>query len=481
MKLIRIIGSGLLVATFATGTVWAQDDPAAPDDVAVPDVAAPDEETAAEEALSIDELISLIDAGTSADTETHRVRMQEFRANLADQQRLLEQARAERVRQEQIGDDLNTEFDANELLIIDVTAQLNERLGSLRELFGVLQQFAGDARSAFEVSPTNIEFPDREEWLTDFADRMGGTSVLPTVGEIERLWFELAREASELGKVKLLPNQRIVTVDGEEINEDVVRVGAFNLVADGRYLRHVTDTNSVRELQRQPAEARFVSSTSDVLAAQPGDGFVRFGIDVTRGQLLSLLIQYPDQMEQIRQGGTPGYVIIALGILGVLLSIERLITLTITGRKVNAQLKSDTPKKNNPLGRVLLVYEENKHVDTETLELKLGEAILREQPPLQRGILFIKIISVVAPLLGLFGTVVGMIQTFQAIMLFGAGDATRMAGGISQALQTTRFGLIVAIPMVLLHTIVNGRSRRILQILQERSAGIVASQAERTR
>jgi biopolymer transport protein ExbB len=185
-------------------------------------------------------------------------------------------------------------------------------------------------------------------------------------------------------------------------------------------------------------------------------------------------------MEQIRQGGTPGYVIIALGILGVLLSIERLITLGIAGRKVSSQLKSDTPKKNNPLGRVLLVYQENKNVDTETLELKLGEAILKEQPPLQRGILFIKIISVVAPLLGLLGTVVGMINTFQAIMLFGAGDATRMAGGISQALQTTKLGLIVAIPMVLLHTIVNGRSRRIMQVLQEQSAGIVASQAEKT-
>jgi len=185
-------------------------------------------------------------------------------------------------------------------------------------------------------------------------------------------------------------------------------------------------------------------------------------------------------MEQVQQAGPVGYTIIALGILGVLLSIERLITLGFTGSKVSRQLKSDTPKKNNPLGRVLLVYQENKNVDTETLELKLGEAILKEQPSLQRGILFIKIISVVAPLLGLLGTVVGMINTFQAIMLFGAGDATRMAGGISTALQTTKLGLIVAIPMVLLHVIVNGRSRRIVQILQEQSSGIVAGQAERT-
>lgn len=470
MKFMRNFSRGLALVCFAVGTAWAQDDP-----TQIP------EETLAEPASSIPQLIQQMRDGTTADTAEFRERMAAFQRAQADQARLLQEAEAEKARQEGISQQLDTEFDENELLIIDVTAQLNERLGSLRELFGVLQQVAGDAQAAFEQSATNIEFPDREQWLSEFAEKMDSASQLPSVEEIETLWYELAREASELGKVKLLPNHRIVTAGGETINEDIVRVGAFNIIADGRYLNHDTGTNSVVELPRQPSQARFINSTSALLNAGPGDGLVSFGIDVTRGQLLSLLIQNPDQMEQIRQGGTPGYVIIALGILGVLLSIERLITLGIAGRKVSSQLKSDTPKKNNPLGRVLLVYQENKNVDTETLELKLGEAILKEQPSLQRGILFIKIISVVAPLLGLLGTVVGMINTFQAIMLFGAGDATRMAGGISQALQTTKLGLIVAIPMVLLHTIVNGRSRRIMQVLQEQSAGIVASQAEKSR
>jgi len=474
MNHFKILGGGLLAACFAVSPVSAQDDTDAG-----AGAGAGAEDTLIEAALSIDEIVLLIAEGRSADTQAHLRRLEEFRANLAAQTQLLEQARADKAEQERISDELDTEFDANELLIIDVTEQYNERLGSLRELFGVLQQYAGDARSSFQQSVTNVEFPGREEWLSDFADRMGETGQLPTIGEIEQLWYELAREAAELGKVKLLRDHRIITADGEEISQDVVRVGGFNLIADGRYLEHVLDTNSVRELQRQP-EPRFLDSTSALVNASPGGDLVRFGIDVTRGQVLSLLIRNPDQIEQIRQGGTPGYIIIALGILGVLLSVERLITLGISGRKVSAQLKSDTPRKNNPLGRVLLVYEENKTVDTETLELKLGEAILKEQPSLQRGILFIKIISVVAPLLGLLGTVVGMINTFQAIMLYGAGDATRMAGGISQALQTTKLGLIVAIPMVLLHTIVSGRSRRIIQVLQEQSSGIVASQAEKT-
>jgi biopolymer transport protein ExbB len=472
MKLFRIIGLGLAFTCFSVAAVLAQDE-TQPVEEAEPDVLA-------EPASSVDQLVRQMEEGTSADTVAFRQRVAEFQREQSEQTRLLAEATAEKERQEAISEQLDTEFDANELLIIDVTQQLDERLGSLRELFGVLQQVAGDAQQSFRQSITNVEYPDRDDWLSEFAAKMDSASQLPSVTEIETLWFELAREAAELGKVKLLPNNRILTASGEEVTEDIVRVGAFNVIADGRYLEHVTDTNSIRELPRQPSQARFINSTSNLINAAPGSDMVSFGIDVTRGQLLSLLIQNPDQIEQIRQGGTPGYVIIALGILGVLLSIERLITLGIAGRKVSSQLKSDTPKKNNPLGRVLLVYQENKHVDTETLELKLGEAILKEQPSLQRGILFIKIISVVAPLLGLLGTVVGMINTFQAIMLFGAGDATRMAGGISQALQTTKLGLIVAIPMVLLHTIVNGRSRRILQVLQEQSAGIVASQAEKT-
>jgi biopolymer transport protein ExbB len=281
--------------------------------------------------------------------------------------------------------------------------------------------------------------------------------------------------------VKRLPGTRVISATGEELSEEVVRVGAFNLVAAGRYLQHNPETNSVSELQRQPA-GRFTGSTSELLGAQAGDDLVRFGVDITRGQLLALLIRDPGlfSWERLQQGAEVGYVIMVLGVLGILLAIERAITLGIVGSKVKAQLKRETPSENNPLGRVLMVYQKNQQADVETLELKLGEAILKETPALQRGILFIKIISVVAPLLGLLGTVTGMIQTFQAITLYGAGDPTIMAGGISQALVTTVQGLVVAIPTVLLHTFVNGRSKRIIQILQEQSAGIVADQAQKS-
>ena len=209
-------------------------------------------------------------------------------------------------------------------------------------------------------------------------------------------------------------------------------------------------------------------------------GFVPFALDPTRGQLLQLQIEVPTIEERIRQGGTPGYVIITLGIIALLLSIERFYTLTIVGRQVDSQIDSpDEADTSNPLGRILQVYHENPDIDAENLVLKLDEAILKEEPAINARIAFIKIISMVAPLLGLLGTVIGMIVTFQAITLFGTGDPKTMAGGISQALITTVLGLVVAIPTVLLHSIVNARATSIKHVLTEQSAGLIAQHAEK--
>ena len=431
------------------------------------------------ELRTLDELLELVAEGRARDNAAEEARVQEFEQNQANQQQLLNEAQADKASEEARSERLETTFEENELLIADVTEQLNTRLGSLRELFGVLQQVAGDARGLFEASLTNIEYPERSQFLTDLAAKMGSSSQLASIEEIERLWFELQREATELGKVKRLPNFQVIAANGDILTEDIVRVGGFNIVADGRYLSRNSETNSVAELQRQPEQGRFTGSTSAILEAGPGDDFVRFGLDPTSGQILALLIREPSFQEHIQNGGIVGYIILVLGFFGVLLSLERLISLGIAGRKVKAQLKSETVSDKNALGRVLQAYASNREADTETLELKLGEAILKEVPPLQRGILIIKVISVVAPLLGLLGTVTGMINTFQAITLFGTGDPTRMAGGISQALVTTQLGLYVAVPTVLLHTVVSGRSRGIIQILQEQSAGIVAEQSER--
>jgi biopolymer transport protein ExbB len=426
-------------------------------------------------AKSLDELLRLVQQGRAQESQQHREREQRFAAAKAEQQRMLREAQQLKQQLERRSDQLETEFDRNEIRTSDLTQTLDTRLGSFKELFGVLQQVAGDTRGQLENSITSAQFADRGKFLTELAATLGSTSKLASMEDIERMWFELQREMTESGRVVRF-STTVTTADGEKIEQDVVRVGTFNLISDGRYLQFIPETGAVLELPRQP-QARFVKTTGQVFNAS-GSGPVAFGLDPSRGSILGLLVQAPNLQERIAQGGLIGYLIIALGALALLIAIERLTVLGIEGRKVLNQLKSGKPTDNNSLGRVLMVAGKYQDTDLETLELKMGEAIIKEAPKLSRGLLFLKIIAVVAPLMGLLGTVTGMINTFQAITLFGTGDPKLMAGGISQALVTTVLGLSVAIPTVLLHTVVTGRSRRIINVLERESTGIVAEHAE---
>jgi len=427
----------------------------------------------AQQAMTMDQLLRAVEQGRVQDNKENKEREAKFRAARADQQRLLQEAAAEKKAQEKRSQQLETLAEENKAELKRLEDELDVSQGSLKELFGVMQQVAGDSRSRFETSITGVQFAGRTEFLESLAKKIGSGSQLPSLEEIDKLWFELQREMTESGRVVKF-NTTVLTADGTTEAMDVVRVGLFNIVASGKYLEY--RNGALSELPRQPEQRRFIKSTEELLNAT--DGLVRFGIDPTLGGVLSTLVARPNLVERIQQGGLVGYLIIALGIIGLLISLERMLVLGIASRKVTAQLASDTPDQGNALGRVLAVAESNKSSETETLELKLSEAIFKETPSLNRALLFIKIISVVAPLMGLLGTVTGMIQTFQAITLYGTGDPKLMAGGISQALVTTVLGLTVAIPMVLLHTLVSGRSKRIVQVLQEQSGGIIATHAE---
>jgi biopolymer transport protein ExbB len=429
----------------------------------------------AAQAVSLDELLAQVKTGRVKDAAENKKRIAEFQANRGRQHQLLRNMEAEKVRQEQISVQLEASFDANDALIIDLERALIERLGELKELFGVLQQAAGDARGNFDTSVTQIQFPDRGEWLTEFAQKMGSTTRMPTLGEIERIWFELQREMTESARVVKV-NTTVINANGEEEQRDVVRVGLFNVVSDGKYLEYVPETGRLVELQRQPA-GRYTGRAGDLQDAT--GGLNSFAIDPTRGQLLALLVQSPSLMERIAQGKQVGYVIIVLGIIAITIAVWRLLSLSATSAKVHRQIKNVDQPGNNPLGHVLKIAQDNPDSDVEALELKLGEAILKELPKFNSMLSFLKIISVVAPLLGLLGTVTGMIVTFQAITLYGAGDPKLMAGGISTALVTTVLGLVVAIPTVFMHTLVQSRAKRLTQILQEEAAGMLSERAER--
>jgi biopolymer transport protein ExbB len=280
---------------------------------------------------------------------------------------------------------------------------------------------------------------------------------------------------TEQGKVSRF-NTSVIVEGGNKAEQEVVRVGAFNLISQGQYLEYNPGTNTLSALTRQPV-SRYTATAADLQDAK--SGVVPFALDPTGGSILGLLVQAPDTSEQVHQGGAVGYVILGVGLLALLIAIERFISLLLVGGKIRRQLKDSVARDDNPLGRVMKVKDDYPHVAYDTLELKLSEAILREMPKITRNLTLIKIISVVAPLLGLLGTVTGMINTFQAITLFGTGDPKLMAGGISQALVTTVLGLVVAIPTVFIYTLLNTRSKGLLLILQEQSAGIIAERSEK--
>jgi biopolymer transport protein ExbB len=449
-----IFAAGLMTLGFATANAQSSQD---------------------EGAASMAELLRLIEQGQARDSREARQREQAFAQARNQQQSLLNQARAERNREENISSQFENQFEQNQQRIITARQALNERMGALKELLGVLQTVSGDTQGRFAASLTNIQYPDRGDFLVELGSKLAGASNIPEIEEIETLWAMLQQEIFESGQVVSF-NHLVTKADGGQEQMAVMRVGAFNLVSANGYLEY--DNGEITELQRQP-EGRFLGTTGDIISAQPGET-IDFGVDVTRGGILALLVESPTIRDRIEQGGIVGYCIIALGIIGLLIAVLRWVALSTADRKVMAQLKRETASTDNPLGRVLAAYESNRGADTETVELKLSEAALKEMPALTKGLLFIKVTSAVAPLMGLLGTVTGMIKTFQVITLYGAGDPKMMAGGISQALMTTVLGLCVAIPMVLLHTVVSGKSRKIVNILQSQSAGLVAQHSEQS-
>ena len=431
-----------------------------------------------EEAQSLEQLLDYVEQGQAREMQENRQRERRFRQDKENQAAELEAAEEERERQENISSELEDEFEENELLITQKQQQLRERLGTLSELFGHLTSTAGDLASNLEFSITSAEFPNREEFLTGLIKKMSSSDRLPSIEEIERVWFELQREMIESGKVVAF-DAEVAKPDGERVNQQVVRVGTFNVVSEeGMYLTYEPNKGTLEELARQPS-GNYTNLAATL--ANADSGMKRFGVDPTGptgGSYLAAMINSPNLEERWHQGGYIGYAITAVGAFAFLLAIYRLIVLSAVGSKVTSQLKNDKANDNNPLGRVLKIHEDNPSMDPETLELKLSEGILKETPKLESGLTLLKIIAAVAPLMGLLGTVTGMIITFQAITIFGAGDPKAMAGGISGALVTTVLGLLVAIPTVLLHTIVNGRAQRIIHVLNEQSTGIVAEHTE---
>jgi len=430
---------------------------------------------AARAAQNLDELLEQTRNAHEKEKKENAAREAQFQASRDQQANLLAQAEAQRKAAEVQSQQLSAQYDANDKEINQVDQLLKDRAGNLGELFGVTRQVAGDTATVFAQSMISAQFPDRE----DFARTLAASKELPSSRELERLWFEMQREMTESGRVAKMPS-KIVTEGGTAEQTDVVRIGPFIAMSNGRYLSYLPSQKAFQVLSRQPS-SKLTGAASSLQSATTG--YVRAAVDPARGVLLNLYVERPNVWERIKRGEFVGYVIITVGLVGALLAVFQFVYLLKTRMAVKSQLGSiDQPRADNPLGRVLLAFKGDPakiEEDAEVAELRISEAVLREVPKLERFQAFLRLAVAAGPLLGLIGTVIGMIITFQSITESGSSDPKLMAAGIGQAMIATVLGLGIAIPLLFVNTGLAAMSRQIVQILDEQSTGLLAESIER--
>ena len=415
----------------------------------------------------LDLLVESVKTTASIRAKEDKARLSKFLSDKNKQQSLLDNMKYRLTLEERRSERLTKQYEDNDAELSDLEEQLTLKLGSFGELFGIVRQTAGESKGQFALSLTNIEFPERIAFLGDLAERK--SLDLPTTEELERLWYEILNELNQSGKVKSY-NTDILTKSGELVNQDILRIGVFNSVSNGDYLNLVAEQNLLEYLPKQPE--RSIRRSAKKL--QNSDDYREIFIDPTRGSLLTKLIDRDTWLERINAGGFVGYVIIIILTLGLVMGAMRFKFLNEESKSINKELETNNFSDDSILGKLNSIYSKYSGNNPEDLESQLEDILAKATPPLEKNLSVIKLLAAVAPLLGLLGTVIGMIETFQAITLFGTGDPKLMAGGISQALVTTMLGLIAAVPLLFVHNILDSRSRAISQIYEEQAIGLLA-------
>lgn len=429
-----------------------------------------------DEIINLDELLDRTRNLKDREKQALQDREDAFMANREQQKTLVNNAKQAFLQEQKIANPLVSITDQQQKTIDLLQAKLNKHSEELGDIHSIYNQFSGDFVARMKDSLVQAQFPARNSALTNIQTE----DALASIQDMRETWLLLMQEMTEAGKNTSF-SADVINSQGKSKKQNVMRLGTFSLFSEGQFLRYIPQNQELLVIDQQPVEQSTMEDFYE--SVQNKEPIIQSAIiDPSRGDLLAILGQSPSLYERLLQGKEVGLSIVFLGVVGFLLIIYRLIFLSITWVKTQRQLKDLSNVKNdNPLGRVFLSIQNLDNAskqDDESLQLALDEAILKELPRLEQWHSLIKLFSAIAPLLGLLGTVIGMIATFQSISLFGSGDAKLMAGGISQALVTTVLGLTVAIPLLLSHNVLVSFSKVLVQILDEQSAGILAKDRE---
>lgn len=413
-------------------------------------------------AVTLDELVSRVRQEAGKDIRFDQERERRFVQERDQQQAKLSKLRGELSSADRRADELRAAYQQNEIKLAELDEQIASQAGALNDLFAMVQQNAAEIGSLLDRSMVSAQYPDRGAFLTQIIQRDSAVSM----ETLNSLWLVLIDEMHETGKVTRFTGP-VITLDGEEKMQTVTRIGAFNAVSDGKFLRFLPDGHKLVELARQPAP-RHQSMAKEL--EQADGGWRAMAVDPSKGAILALLVESPDLIERVNQSGAIGYLILAIGVAGVLIVLWRGAVLTTAWQRIKKQLLTEENLENNPLGRLRNSVVAMQAKSSEILAARLDESVGQESSRLFFGLTALTVFAAVTPLMGLLGTVIGMIETFQSISLFGTGDPKLMAGGISYALVTTQLGLAVAIPLLLLQSFLHAQANRIVEILDQQSA-----------
>ncbi|MEZ5489560.1 MAG: MotA/TolQ/ExbB proton channel family protein [Gammaproteobacteria bacterium] len=416
---------------------------------------------------TIQQLIDSVRQGTAQRRAELQEREQRFIEARDQQAVLMEEATARREAAEAEADRLRAAYDEGEDDLAELEDLLSERSGDLTEVFAVVTQVAGDALPMVQNSMVSSQLDNRLPLL----EKLNASENIPSAEELRELWLLLLEEMNYSGQVARY-QAPVITAGGEQEMREVTRIGTFTALSEGAYLRFLPESGRLLALARQPLGVdprvtRAFENAEEQLAP--------VAIDPSRGAILSLIIQTPELAERLQQGGIIGYIIIGLGAIGLLLGLERLIVVSLASQKARKALHEESSDSNHAVNALRKIARDPGYLaDAEAMSAKMDEIVTTAAQKLRRGLATLSIFAAVSPLLGLLGTVTGMIETFQVITLFGAGDPRLMSGGISQALITTQLGLSVAIPLLLIHSFVQGRANNLITALDETAADLFA-------
>jgi len=432
-----------------------------------------------EQINTLDELLINTKKLQEKEQAIYKEREARFLQEKNKQKKLVDQAQAAWEKEQAIGNPLVKTTQKQKAQIDKLQNELNKHVEELGDIHSLYSQFSGDFIARLQDSLVHAQMPERQKALTILQENQ----ELASIKDMKELWLWVMAEMTQAGKNTIF-EATVVTPEGRSSQQEVLRIGTFSAFSKGDFLRYIPQNQELIVIAEQPSEQNLMETFS-LIAQQNTDNQSETAmsiIDPTRGELLALLGQTPSLYERLLQGKEVGFAIVVLGVIGLFIILYRLIFLAVVWNKTNKQLKNlGNPISDNPLGRIFLQVKampEEQRQDDESLQLTLDEAIIKELPKLEQGHSLIKLFSAIAPLLGLLGTVIGMIATFQSISLFGSGDPKLMATGISQALVTTVLGIMVAIPLLLGHNVLVSFSKILLQILDEQSAGILARERE---